>query len=48
VRAHAAWALGRLGDREGLHARVAAGAESDPAVREELDAALAALAPSTA
>ena len=37
VRAHAAWALGRLGDREAL--REAADGEADPRVREEISAA---------
>jgi epoxyqueuosine reductase len=41
VRAHAAWALGRLGDGEGLRARL--DAEEDPAVREEIAAALGSL-----
>ena len=36
VRAHAAWALGRLGDREGLAA--ARPAEADPRVIAEIDA----------
>ncbi len=43
VRAHAAWALGRLGDGAGLRARAACGEETDATVREEIDAALAAL-----
>jgi epoxyqueuosine reductase len=38
VRAHAAWALGRLGDGEGLEARLAV--EEDEGVREEIAAAL--------
>jgi epoxyqueuosine reductase len=41
VRAHAAWALGRLGDAEGLAARLAS--EDDAAVREEIERSLAAL-----
>jgi epoxyqueuosine reductase len=41
VRAHAAWALGRLGDEAGLRERLASGAEDDAAAREELEAALA-------
>jgi epoxyqueuosine reductase len=40
VRAHAAWALGRLGDRDALLARRTA--ETDPAVHAEIDAALTA------
>jgi epoxyqueuosine reductase len=38
VRAHAAWALGRLGDEEGL--RGARATEGDPRVRDELELAL--------
>jgi epoxyqueuosine reductase len=38
VREHAAWALGRLGDTEGLRARLAI--EEDPAVRLELERSL--------
>ncbi len=38
VRAHAAWALGRLGDRDGLAGALAI--ERDAAVREEIEAAL--------
>jgi epoxyqueuosine reductase len=38
VRAHAAWALGRLGDRDGLVARRTE--EADASVREEIDLAL--------
>jgi epoxyqueuosine reductase len=38
VREHAAWALGRLGDREGLRRRVFV--ETDPRVREELELSL--------
>jgi epoxyqueuosine reductase len=41
VRAHAAWALGRLGDHEGLTARRPV--EPDAEVRAEIDAALAGL-----
>jgi epoxyqueuosine reductase len=36
VRGHAAWALGRLGDVQGLRAHV----EEDPGVREEIEEAL--------
>ncbi len=39
VRLHAAWALGRLGAAAALRARLPL--ESDPAVREEIEAALA-------
>ncbi len=43
VRAHAAWALGRCGGREARAALARRGSsESDPAVREEIDAALEA------
>ncbi len=41
VRAHAAWALGRLGDATGLRARLPD--EPDATVLEEIDAALATL-----
>jgi len=40
IRAHAAWALGRLGARAELAAALAG--ESEPSVREEIEAALAA------
>jgi epoxyqueuosine reductase len=52
VRAHVAWALGRIGARHPSAAgaaRAALGArraaEADPEVREELDHALASIAP---
>ena len=41
VRGHAAWALGCLGDHDHLRARRSSGDETDDAVLEELDAALA-------
>jgi hypothetical protein len=40
VRAHAAWALGRLNAHEPL--RAARAGEADPTVREEIDFALRA------
>lgn len=46
LRAHAAWALGRLGGSEAQVAlRAAARGEADPAVRREIEAALADEAP---
>jgi epoxyqueuosine reductase len=44
VRGHAAWALGQIGRREATDAlEAAASRETDPAVQEEIRAALSAI-----
>ena len=45
VREHAAWALGRLGDRAWLAARRAG--ERDPSVAAEIDQSIASLPPAS-